>query len=215
VQEIADDKVSLSDGTVIATHCVVWAGGLQARSFDGLDAVDRGRGGRLTAGADLSLDGFPGVYAVGDVANVRAPDGEAYPQLGSVAMQAGGAVAASISARIAGSPPPGFHYHDKGIMAMIGRHAAVAELGSHHHELHGPVAFSAWLGVHAWLMSSNRARIDSFISWAWDAFSKNRMPGFIDAPDEPRIDWGDRDEAPASDSAATDDTSAGNPKGTP
>ena len=36
-------------------------------------------------------------------------------------------------------------------MAMIGGGAAVAEMGAHHHELHGHVAFAAWLGVHAWL----------------------------------------------------------------
>ena len=42
-------------------------------------------------------------------------------------------------------------------MAMIGRGAAIAEVGAKRHELHGPVAFSAWLGVHAWLLSTNRA----------------------------------------------------------
>ncbi len=34
-------------------------------------------------------------------------------------------------------------------MAMIGRKAAVAEIGEHRHELHGRFAFAAWLGVHA------------------------------------------------------------------
>ena len=50
-----------------------------------------------------------------------------------------------------------FHYHDKGIMAMIGRDAAVAEIGKKRHELDGPIAFAAWLGVHALLMSGVRA----------------------------------------------------------
>ena len=40
-------------------------------------------------------------------------------------------------------------YFDKGIMAMIGRNAAVAEVGEHRHELEGVIAFAAWLGVHA------------------------------------------------------------------
>ena len=34
-------------------------------------------------------------------------------------------------------------------MAMIGRGAAIAEVGEHRHELHGVFAFAAWLGVHA------------------------------------------------------------------
>ena len=78
-------------------------------------------------------------------------------------------------------------------MAMIGHGAAVAEMGKHHHELHGSVAFAAWLGVHAWLLNTNRARIDAFMNWAWDSFSKSRSPAIIDDPDAPRIDWGDDD----------------------
>ena len=42
-----------------------------------------------------------------------------------------------------------FHYHDKGIMAMIGRNAAVAEVGAHRHQIEGPFAFAAWLGCTA------------------------------------------------------------------
>jgi NADH dehydrogenase len=194
VTEVGPDRVAFADGTEIATRCVVWAGGLSAASVGGLDALPSGRGGRIEAGQDLAVDGFPGVYAVGDVAAVKAPDGDPYPQLGSVALQAGEAVADSILADIAGRRTPSFHYHDKGIMAMIGRRAAIAEMGAHRHELHGPIAFSAWLGVHAWLLSTNRARIDVFLNWAWDSFSKSRSPAIIDDPDAPRIDWGDADE---------------------
>ena len=57
-------------------------------------------------------------------------------------------------------------------MAMIGRGAAVAEVGEHRHELHGPIAFAAWLGVHAALMSGVRNRVEAFINWGWDYFSK-------------------------------------------
>jgi NADH dehydrogenase len=194
VTEVAPDRVVLADGSQIQTRCVIWAGGLKAAPLDGTDVLDTGRGGRIAVGQDLSVDGFPGVYAVGDVAQATGPDGDPYPQLGSVALQAGQAVAASILADIEGKRTPSFHYHDKGIMAMIGRRAAVAEMGAHRHELHGPVAFSAWLGVHAWLLSTNRARIDAFMSWAWDSFSKSRSPAIIDDPDAPRIDWGDGDD---------------------
>jgi NADH dehydrogenase len=194
VQAVEADRVVLDDGSEILTRCVIWAGGLQVRSFDG-DSLPRGHGGRISVGPDHAVEGWPGVYAVGDAAAAPGPDGEPFPQLGSVALQAGEAVAGSIRAAIAGKPPPDFHYHDKGIMAMVGRNAAVAELGAHHHELHGTIAFSAWLGVHAWLMSTTRARIDAFISWAWDWFSKSRAPAIIDDPDRVRIDW---DEESAS-----------------
>ena len=81
-------------------------------------------------------------------------------------------------------------------MAMIGRGSAVAEVGPHRHELHGVVAFSAWLGVHAMLMTGVRNRINAFITWGWDYFSKGRGPQVLDRSDVARIDWGDdADEA--------------------
>ena len=53
-------------------------------------------------------------------------------------------------------------------MAMIGRNAAVAEVGKHRHQVEGPVAFAAWLGVHAMLLSGAHSKTDAFLSWAWD-----------------------------------------------
>ena len=41
-------------------------------------------------------------------------------------------------------------------MAMIGRGAAIAEVGKHHHEVHGELAHMAWLGVHASLMTGTQ-----------------------------------------------------------
>jgi NADH dehydrogenase len=79
-------------------------------------------------------------------------------------------------------------------MAMIGRNAAVAEMGEHRHELHGAVAFAAWLGVHAWLMSGTRQRVDAFVSWAWDYFGRTRAPQVLDSSDAARIDWGEDDD---------------------
>jgi NADH dehydrogenase len=192
--EIHSDKVVLSDGSEIPTRVVVWAGGIQAAALAADTGLPQGRGGRLTVKPDLTVDGYPGVYAIGDVAAALAPDGKPFPQLGSVALQAGQWAAKNILADIDGEARTGFHYHDKGIMAMIGRNKAIAEMGEHHHELHGSIAFAAWLGVHAWLMSGTRQRIDAFMAWGWDYFSGSRGPSVIDEPDVAKIDWGDDDD---------------------
>jgi NADH:ubiquinone reductase (H+-translocating) len=82
---------------------------------------------------------------------------------------------------------------------MIGRGAAVAEVGPHRHELHGVIAFSAWLGVHAALMTGVRNRIDAFVNWGWDYFSHDRGPQVLDRSGAARIDWGeDAPPAPAA-----------------
>jgi hypothetical protein len=68
------------------------------------------------------------------------------------------------------------------------------EMGAHRHEVDGPVAFAAWLGVLAMLLSGVRNKIDAFIAWGWDYFSKNRATAMVGAPEAGRIDWGDDDE---------------------
>ena len=191
VTEIHDDAVSLSDGTTIPTRCVIWGGGLMAAPLAGSSGIGQGRGGRIDVEPDLTVAEFPKVYALGDFANIPTSEGGPFPQLGSVALQSGQWAAKNILADIEGKPRRGFHYHDKGIMAMIGKGAAVAEVGEHRHELHGAIAFSAWLGVHVVLLSGGGGqRVEAFVSWAWDYFSKTRASQVLDRSDAARIDWG-------------------------
>jgi NADH:ubiquinone reductase (H+-translocating) len=196
VTEVGPGHVALADGTTIRTRCVVWGGGIMAPGVTAAEGLPHGRGGRVDVQPDLSVEGLPGVYVVGDAANIPGPDGASLPQLGSVALQSGAWAAGNIRAVAAGKHAKPFHYHDKGIMAMIGRGAAIAEVGAHRHELHGVVAFSAWLGVHSALMLGVRNRIDAFVAWGWDNFSSARGPQVLDRADAARIDW-DEDRAPA------------------
>ena len=191
VKEIAPGHVLLSDGTTIKTRVVVWGGGLKAAPLAGSAGLPQGRGGRINVQPDLTAEGFPNVFVLGDIANIPDPAGGSFPQLGSVALQSGQWTATNILADIAGKPRQPFHYHDKGIMAMIGRNAAIAEVGEHRHELHGVVAYAAWLGVHVYLMSGVRTRIEAFVSWVWNYFSKARGPQVLDRSNTARIDWSD------------------------
>lgn len=199
VKEVHADRVELSDGTSIPTRTAVWAGGLMAAPLAEHSELPRGRGGRIDVQPDLSVEGFPGVYALGDFANIQGADGHPLPQLGSVAQQCGEWTATNIAAEIAGKSRTAFRYHDKGIMAMIGRDAAVAEIGKKRHELEGPVAFAAWLGVHALLMTGVRSRIEAFIDWGWNYFSRTRPIQVLDRSDEKRIDWQEDADAGSSD----------------
>ncbi len=194
VKEVGEGHVVLSDGTRIETHTVIWAGGLKASALAGNVGITAGHGGRIDVQADLTVSGFPTVYALGDFANITGNDGKPLPQLASVAEQSGKWCARNIESDIAGEPRKPFKYFDKGIMAMIGREAAVAEIGEHRHELEGPVAFAAWLGVHAALLTTNRAKVGAFVEWAWDYLGKARSDPVLDRPDQTNINWNDDDE---------------------
>ena len=81
VKEVAPDRVLLSDGTSIQTRTVVWAGGLMASPLAAHAGLPQGHGGRIDVQPDLTVEGFPGVYALGDFANIPGADGQPLPQL--------------------------------------------------------------------------------------------------------------------------------------
>jgi len=205
VKEVGGGHVVLSDGAKIPAQTVIWAGGLKAASLSNNLGINTGHGGRIDVQADLTVPGLTGVYALGDFANIAGKDGKPLPQLASVAEQSGKCCAKNILSDIAGKPRDSFHYFDKGIMAMIGRNSGVAEVGEHRHELQGAIAFAAWLGVHAALLTSTRARIEAFLEWAWDYFGMARGNAILDHREELRINWNDdrEDRASAASAAST------------
>jgi NADH:ubiquinone reductase (H+-translocating) len=202
VKEVGTGHASFSDGSTLATRCVVWGGGLMAAGIAAGEGLAQGPGGRVDVQRDLTVIGHPDVYVVGDIASIPGPDGEPLPQLGSVALQSGQWAAQNILADLEGEPRKDFVYHDKGIMAMIGRGAAIAEVGKRHHEIHGEMAHMAWLGVHAALMTGTRAKIEAFVDWAWDGFTKTGGPHVLDRGDAAMIDWDDDDLVAAKEAGA-------------
>jgi NADH dehydrogenase len=192
VAAVHTDRVEFDDGSSIRTRTVIWGGGESAASVVGsATGLTTGRGGRIDVQPDLTVDGHPQVYAVGDVANIPAKDGTILPQLGSVAQQSGAWAAKNILRELHGDKATPFHYKDKGIMAMIGRNAAVAEVGRHRHQMEGPLAFAAWLGVHAMLLSGAHSKADAFMSWAWDYFDRDHAATVEWSATPQRIAWGD------------------------
>ena len=110
----------------------------------------RDRGGRIDVQPDLTVAGLPARLRVGDVANITGPDGKPLPAARRpLRSRAASWAAKNLLADFAGRPPQPFQYKDKGIMAMIGRGTAIAAMGRGAASCHGPIAFAAWLGVHA------------------------------------------------------------------
>jgi NADH dehydrogenase len=196
VAAVTPDGVVFDDGTEIATRTVVWGGGESGATVAQTAGPVPGRGGRIDVAPDLSVPGYPGCYVVGDVASI--PDattpGAPLPQLGSVAQQSGKWAAENIVRDLQGTSPTSFVYKDKGVMAMIGRNAAVAEVGKHRHQVEGPLAFAAWLGVHAMLLSGVHSKTDAFLTWAWDYFDRDHAATVEVSAAPQRVAWADHGE---------------------
>lgn len=185
VDKVTPEGVELSNGNKILAKTVVWAGGLKAPDFVDTLKLPQGHGGRLVIQKDLRVEGFPNLYALGDVALFLDGDQKALPQLASVAKQMGEWSAKNILAEIQGEDLKPFEYHDKGIMAMIGKNAAVVEMGEKRHEYQGVFAYLTWMGVHLSLLPTYFQKSQALIDWCLNYFGK---PAFqiLDSHDTPQ-----------------------------
>jgi NADH dehydrogenase len=183
VDRITDTSVELSDGSVIPTHLVVWAAGVRSAAFAGSGDWELGRGGRIRVEPDLSIPGHPEAFAIGDIADIADGVGGSLPQLAQVALQGGKFAAKQIIRSQRELPRQRFRYFDKGIMATIGRHAAVAEL-PRGPRLTGFLAWLAWLFLHLLYLIGARNRASVMINWSWNYITWESGPRLILAPEE-------------------------------
>jgi NADH dehydrogenase len=79
-------------------------------------------------------------------------------------MQQATHAARMITRRIGGEPTLPFRYHDKGSMAIVGRNAAIADLGWL--RFAGLPAWMAWLFLHIFMLIGFRNRLAVLIQWA-------------------------------------------------
>lgn len=183
VTEVRASGARLSSGEELRAHTVIWAGGLRANPLvEGL-GFPRGAGGRLVVAPDLSIAQHPNIFVVGDLAQVN-DRGRMLPQLAQPAIQTGAHAARQITRRLLGEPGQPFHYVNLGMVATIGRGAAVCEF-PHGITLEGPVAWIAWLGVHLVELGGMRNRFDVLSSWGWGLLTDERTARIIIDPGEP------------------------------
>ena len=201
VDAVSAAGVTLVGGELVTASVVIWAAGV---TVDGTVAAGlpgrRGPGGRIVVDTDLSLPGHPEAFVAGDAAAVPGPDsavpGERQlqqggtqrllPQLAQVALQSGDHAACQVISRREGYPTTSFVYHDKGVMATIGRRSAVAQL-PHGVIVRGSVGWIAWLVLHLVYLIGFRNRVVVLVNWIWRYFRWPSGPRLIigDVPARP------------------------------
>ena len=164
---------------------VLWAAGVQASSAGEVLArradAELDSAGRVRVEPDLSLPGHSSIFVIGDLALFTHQGGEPLPGVAPVAIQQGQYVAKLIKRRLAGRGVAPFHYRNKGSLAVIGRHAAVADFDRF--RLTGRVAWFAWLLIHIWYLIGFNNKIIVMTQWAFGYFTRNRGARLITGPD--------------------------------
>lgn len=174
VVEVEPTRVHLKSGECVKAHTLVWGAGLQAHPVTQTLGIELQKGGRVPVGLDLTVAGHPEVYAVGDIAWITDNNThEILPQLGGVALQSGEHAGDNIMRQLRGKATEPFDYFDKGIMATIGRGAAVAQLPGGQ-TMKGKTAQLAWAGVHMALLTGGDSRAKTALGWGWTTATRKR-----------------------------------------
>jgi NADH dehydrogenase len=163
-------------GERIAARTLIWAAGVAASTLGRDLGASLDRNGRIQVAPDLSLPGSAQVFVIGDLA-ACAQDGGVLPGMAPVAIQQGRQAAAAIRARLGGVAPAPFRFHDRGMMATIGRGAAIAQWGRW--QLSGGLAWFAWLFIHLMLLVGFRNRQAVFMEWLFAYLTTQRRARLI------------------------------------
>jgi NADH dehydrogenase len=170
VQNINAEGVQVGE-EFIRARTVVWGAGVRASPLQFIPEIPLDKAGRVRVNKDLAIPDYPNVFVVGDMASLELEPGKFLPGLAPAAMQTGRHAAENIMLSMAGKARKDFVYHDKGLMATIGKHRAIAQAGRL--KMTGFIAWLAWLLVHVFYLVTFRNRLSVMIQWAWSyTFSK-------------------------------------------
>lgn len=125
------------------------------------------RNDRIETQTDMSVPGFPGIWALGDCAAViNALDGRLSPPTAQFATRQAKHLARNIAAQVRGKPTRPFSYRSRGQLASIGHNKAVAELFGL--RLSGFVAWLLWRGLYLLKMPTLARKVRIFFAWNWE-----------------------------------------------
>jgi NADH dehydrogenase len=161
-------QLTLGDGTQIDTNTLIWTAGVRAAELTNRLEVQQAASGRVRVEPTLQLPQHPEVFVIGDAAYFEDEHGQPLPMLATVAQQQAKVTAKNLQRMLKGQSIEPFHYKDPGLLATIGRNAAVARIWGL--SFSGFIAWVIWVGLHIYRLIGFRNRLVVLINWAWDYF---------------------------------------------
>lgn len=185
-----DDKiVTYSDGTSEYRETLIWTAGVTGEPMPGLPAEYVGRGGRILTDEYNRVGGLDTLFAIGDIALMSTPDyPHGHPQIAQPAIQQGRNLARNLNEGRWTHP---FRYRDKGSMATVGKHRAVACIGKR--TFGGLMAWLAWMFIHLIALVGMRNRLSVMAAWIWNYVTGSTQLRLLFRPARypERRHWGD------------------------
>ena len=172
--------VQIGGGESIRSNTVIWAAGNAASPLGKSLGAPIDRVGRVPVEPDLSVPGHPEIFVVGDMAAISTK-GKPVPGVAPAAMQMGARAAHNIRRDLQQRARTPFVYRNKGDLATIGRHRAIADFGFL--QVSGPLAWWFWLLLHIMYLAGFRNRLSVLIEWAYSYFTYDRGARLITRPE--------------------------------
>jgi NADH dehydrogenase len=177
VEEVGPERVVLSDESELPTETVVWTAGVRGSPRVEGWGLPVARAGRVPVTRDLNLEACPEVFVVGDLAYLEDDAGQPLPQVAPVAVQEGEHAARNVLALLRGEELRPFRFEDPGMLAVIGRNAAVARVFGR--SFKGFLAWILWALVHIAKLVGFRNRALVLVNWAWNYATYRRAVRLI------------------------------------
>ena len=168
LQDYNGQCVTLGDGSIIESQTLIWTAGIKAAEIVDSLNMDKASGGRARVTPTLQLPLFPETFLIGDAAFVPDENGTPLPMVSTVAIQQGQYTANSILNLRNGRTLKPFHYNDPGLLATVGRNAAVARIWGI--SFSGFIAWVIWVFLHIYRIIGFRNRLLVMFNWALDYF---------------------------------------------
>lgn len=169
LKEFDGRNVLLGDGQTIATRTLVWAAGTSPSPILNALDVPRTKNGKIDVLPTLAVKDCPGVWALGDSAAI--PDlvrGNTCPPTAQHALRQGKRLAENIALVLRDREPQPFSYKPLGLLAGLGRRAAVAEiLGM---KFSGFIAWWLWRTIYLMKLPSLERKLRVALDWTLDLF---------------------------------------------
>lgn len=181
VESYDGSVLKIADGKDFKTDTVIWTAGVKAAPIEGLPKDSIIGGNRISVDAYNAVMNVKNVFAIGDVAAcISQENPKGLPMLAPVAQQQGKLLKKNLMNLINNKPLKPFKYHNKGVMATIGRNKAVVDLPIW--KFQGTFAWLVWMFVHIMSLVGFRNKIGAFFDWMANYFSYDKPLGLIIRP---------------------------------
>ena len=162
----------------IPARTLVWAGGVTPSPVIGRTTLERGRHGGIVVDACCRVPGHPGIWALGDCAEILEPGQKStYAPTAQNAMREGKQVARNIVATLRGGQAQPFVYHPIGELAIVGRRSGVASI--YGMRFSGTLAWAMWRAIYLAKLPGRAQRTRVGLDWLLDlVFGREVATGY-------------------------------------